>query len=179
LREIGLRVSNYLIFIIFLCLLAAMQSSLWFHIFGTSPAPYFWLLVVCYWTLYRSLTEGVIMTYIATLAMVSMSGIPLSMAFVVHLSVYGCIFLMRDRVLWSGINSYILACGIAALVLPVFVILWSFFLEERSAHEFYFFDWAIRAPLTALFSIPFYYLFTWFDKITQKEAPKDAEAGFI
>ncbi|MCB0350661.1 MAG: hypothetical protein KDD38_05720 [Bdellovibrionales bacterium] len=178
-RELGLLLSNYLIFTFLAIALAAAQASLWFHVFGTFSAPYLWLLIICYWTLYRSLTEAVLMTYIVGFTMITMSGVPLSTAFAVNLSVFGGLFLLRDRVLWSGINSFILASGMAAAALPVFTFIWSNILEPRSISDFHFFEWVLRAPLTALFAFPFFYFFSWIDKVTHKEAPKDAESGFI
>lgn len=178
-REISRLLSNYIIFTFLATLLAAAQASLWFHVFGAFPAPYFWALVICYWTLYRSLTEAVIMTYITTFAMVTMSGIPLSIAFAVNLSLFTTIYLLRDRVLWSGVNSFMFASGIIAGSLPVFTFIWSHILEPRAVSDFHFFQWFLRTPLTALFAFPFFYLFTWIDKLTNKEAPKDSESGFI
>src|SRR4030067_3080111 len=148
-REIGLLLSNYLLFTIMSCLLAAMQSSLWLHIFGFSPAPNLWLLVFNYWTLYRSPAEAVIMSYISTLILVSMSGIPLQMGFAVNLSLLGSIYMLRDRVLWSGVNSYILACGLSSVLLPIYTFVWSWVFETPPLSDFHLFDIALRPLLTA------------------------------
>ncbi len=178
-RELSLLFSNYAIFTAVACALAGVQSSLWLQVFGFSPAPYLFLIVITYWTLYRSMVEGLIITYIVTFAMVSMSGIPLQTSFAVTLSVYGIIYLLRDRVLWGGVNSFMLASGMAAALLPLFNFLWSQALEDRPISDFHFFEWIVRALLTAMFAIPLYALFAWFDRLTHKEAPKDTESSLL
>lgn len=156
-----------------------MQSSLWLHIFGFTPAPYLWLAIINYWTLYRNFTEAVIMNYIATFVFVTMSGMPLNMAFLVNLSIFALIYLMRNRVLWSGSNSFMLSCGITAISLPVFTFVWSRIFEPRPVNEFHFFDSLIRGLLTAATALPLFYLFAWVDKVTQKTPPKEGESGII
>ena len=178
-REVGLLFSNYLFFTILSCALGAMQSSLWFHVFGFAPAPNLWLFVLVYWTLYRSPTEAVIMTYLSTLVLASMSGIPLQMSFLVCLSIFGSIYLLRDRVLWSGVNSFMLACGLSSLSLPIFTFLWSWVVETPPLSDFHFFDWVLRPLLTSAFALPFYYLFCWVDQWTHKETPKETESEFL
>jgi hypothetical protein len=178
-REFALLISNYFIFVILLSWLGAMQSSLWLHVFGFTPAPYLWLAVINYWTLYRSLTEAIIMNYLATFAFITMSGMPLNMAFAVNLSVFSLIFLMKDRVLWSGSNSFMLSCGISALSLPVFTFIWSHVLESRPVSQFYVFDMIIRSLLTAASSLPLYYLFVWMDRWTQRTVVKNRENEIV
>lgn len=156
-----------------------MQASLWYHIVGISSAPYLWLLVLIYWTLHRTWIESIIMCYFVVFTIVTMSGIPLTMAFVVLLSIFTIIYLLRNRVLWTGLNSFTLASGIGALLLPIFIFIFSHFFEERPVQNFYFFDWIIRALLTSAAATPFYFLFTWTDKITFKGIPKENESEVL
>ncbi len=178
-KEIGLVTSNYLLFIFALSSLMSLQSSLWLNLFGHSPAPYFWLSVIAYWTLYRNIYEAILIVYFSALVMITMSGIPLDMSFAVHVSLVGLLYLLKDRVLWSGPNSFMMASGFAALLLPILTFLWSHILEPRPVADFKYFEWTIRALLTSAFSLPLYYIFSWIDKITQKEPPKDNESEVL
>jgi len=178
-REVTRLISNYSIFILSTALLAGMQSSLWMHVFGFFPGPYLWLAVLNYWILYRSPIESVIMSYFVSYYLATMSGAPLSMAFAINLTIHGTIYLLRDRVLWSGPNSFMLSCGLSALILPIASFIWSQFLEPRSSSDFYFFDWIMRGLLTAVFSLPTYYLFAFFDRLTQKEPPTNTESEVL
>ena len=174
-REIGLIAANYVLFLFLTIALSAAQSSLWFHVFGSSPAPYLWLIVGCYWVLTRNFVEATVMVYLTTFIFVTMSGLPLNLAFIVNISVYLVIFALKDRVLWSGNFSFMLASAISAGILPIFVFLYSFLLADRALNDFLFFEWIIRSLLTAIASIPLYYLFSFIDKITLSKATPGAE----
>lgn len=178
-RELFLLMSNYLVFIFIATGLAALQASLWLHVFGYSPAPYLWLTIINYWTLYRSITEAVIMNYFTAFILITMSGIPLEMAFAVQITLFFSIYLLRDRVLWSGPNSFMLSSGIAALILPISIYIWSRFIEVHPSNNFHFFDWIMRSLLTAIFSLPLYYVFIWVDRITQKDTTRSAEPNSL
>lgn len=179
LRETVLLIANYLSFLLLSVLLVSAQGSLWLHVFGYSSAPYIWLAVINYWVLYRNLPEALIMCYVTTFTFYAASGIPLEMAFAVSLSLFVLISLLKDRVLWSGPNSFMLSCCLSAAALPIFTLAWSIALEPRSISHFYFFEWIIRSLLTAATALPLFYLFNFIDKITQKEHPKTSEAGFL
>jgi hypothetical protein len=179
LREILLIISIYALFVGCTTVLTGMQASLWLHIFGFFPAPYLWVPILNYWTLYRTPIEAIIMNYLVTFSLVTMSGVPLGVAFAVNFSIFLVVFSLKDRVLWSGPNSFMLANGIAGLVLPVATFLWSQLLEVRPLSDFYFYEWLIRALLTALFALPLYSLFTFFDNLTHKEAPKNTESEVL
>lgn len=119
------------------------------------------------------------MTYLAAYILIAMTGMPLNMIFAVLIANFVIIYFLKDRVLWSGPNHFMLACGTSALILPLNVLVFSLFLESNSLKEFFFFDWVIRGLLTALFSLPFYHLFSLIDKFTQQEAPKDTSSQII
>jgi hypothetical protein len=175
-QEFLFKVANYLLFAIATCLLAGLQSSLWFHVFGFFPAPYMWLAVLSYWALYRSLTESVIMSYLITYSIVTMSGVPLNMAFGINLTILGLLYLLRDRVLWAGPNSFMLACGISAAALPLVTVILSRMIEETSVVDFHFYDWFVRPLLTAGFALPLFYIFSGIDRLTRKEPPVNTES---
>lgn len=177
--EFGFVIANYLLFAIATSLLAGLQASLWYHVFGFFPAPYLWLAVLNYWALYRSMTEAVIMSYLISFAVVTMSGVPLDMAFAINLALLGLLYLLRDRVLWSGPNSFMLSCGISAIALPLLTFILSRALEESSVVDFHFYDWLLRPLLTAVFSLPLYYIFSAIDRLTRKDPPKNTETEVV
>ncbi len=178
-RELSFKILNYLVFAIATCVLAGFQASLWYHVFGFFPAPYMWLAVLSYWALYRSITEAVIMSYLVSFAVVTMSGAPLDMAFGMNLAVLGVLYMLRDRVLWAGPNSFMLACGISALILPLATFILSHIIEETAVVDFHFYDWLMRPILTAAFSLPLFYLFSAIDRLTNKEPPKHTESEVV
>jgi hypothetical protein len=175
-REIAVLILNYSFFALLTELLAGFQSSLWLHVFGYFPAPYAWIAVLNYWILYRSVYEAIIMCYLVAFAVVTMSGASIEMAIGINLTVLAVISVLRNRILWSGPNSFMLASGISALIIPVASFILSFLLERTSVADFYFYDWVLRALLTSAFSLPLFYIFILLDKATRRESPKDTES---
>jgi hypothetical protein len=179
LRELTLLASNYFIFVIITTALASVQSSLWLQVFGYFPAPYLWLTVLNYWVMFRRPVKAVIMTYFVVYVLIAMTGMPLNMIFAVLITNFFIINFLKDRVLWSGPTHFMLACGTSALLLPVNILAFSMMLEANPIADFYFFDWILRSLLTALFSLPFFHIFSLIDKFTQQEAPKDTSSQII
>ncbi len=178
-REVSYRVLNYLFFVLLAELLAGFQASLWLHVFGYFPSPYAWVAVLIYWALYRSIYEAIIMSYLVSFTVATMTGAPLISVVGVNLTVLGIILLLRNRILWSGPNSFMLAAGISALVIPIVSFALSYFVDRRPADEFYYYDWILRGLLTSAFSLPLYYLFGFVDRMTQREPPKDTESEVV
>ncbi len=177
--ETGFVLLNYLLFGLLAETLAGFQSSLWLHIFGYFPSPYVWIAVLNYWVLYRSIYESLIMSYIVALVMATMTGAPLESVVCINLIVWGVLYLLRNRILWSGPNSYMLAAGISALVIPIASFLLSYFVDRHPSTEFYFYDWILRALLTSAFALPLFYLFGFVDRLTRREPPKDTESEVV
>lgn len=178
-REFLLIIANYLLFLTATILLGGAQSGLWLHIFGYSPAPYLWIAVLNYWALYRSFYESVFMSYLISYVLLTMSGVPLGMAYAIVLTVLSATLLLKDRVLWSGSNSFLLACALSAIITPLAGFIWSQVLEVRPLRSFQFYDFIVRTLLTSAFSFPLYYLFSWMDRLTNKEPPKNTESEVI
>lgn len=178
-REAAYNFLNYALFTLLAELLAGFQASLWLHVFGYFPSPYVWIAVLNYWVLYRSIYEAIIMSYLVAFTVATMTGAPLVGVVCVNLIVLGVIFLLRNRILWSGPNSFMLATGISALVIPVASFGLSYFFDRRPSNEFYFYDWTLRALLTSAFSLPLFYLFGFVDRMTKREPPKDTESEVV
>jgi hypothetical protein len=156
-----------------------MQTSLWLNIFGFIPPPYFLIPVIVYWTLYRSKFEAVFMTYLISISIIGFSSVTLFMNFIGHLCVFGTSYSLKDRVLWSGPNSFMLGCLISAFALQPITFIVSQFFELNPMAEFLFWDWLIRSLLTALVSYPLFFIFSACDKWTQKEPPRDTESEVL
>jgi hypothetical protein len=66
-----------------------------------------------------------------------------------------------------------------AALLPLIIFGLSFSLETTPVRSFHFFSWLMSPLLTALFSIALYPVFQFFDRVTHKEAPREAEQGLL
>ena len=175
-REFGYGLLNYFLFALLGELLAGFQASLWLHVFGYFPSPYAWVTVLIYWALYRSIYEALIMCYLVAFTVATMTGAPLVSVIGINFTILAVILLLRNRTLWSGPNSFMLAAGIAALVIPIASLVISYFVDRRPVDEFYYYDWILQSLLTSAFALPLYYLFGFVDRITRREPPKDTES---
>lgn len=178
-RELAFQIINYVSFIIVAIFLGAVQSALWLQVFGYTPAPYLWLTIANYWIMFRSPTRAIIMSYLLAYVLFSMSGMPLSVIFVVLIINFGILYVLRDRVLWAGPTQFMLACGALAFAIPFSSIIGALLFESASTIEFHFFSWVVSALFTALSALPIYYILVIIDKLTQQEAPKNSNSELI
>ncbi len=173
----GLLIGNYLIFLGFLALFVAFQSSVWFQVLGSLPAPQMWIPVFVFWCIYREPHESVIMTYALT-ALVSTQT---SLTFAIFLSINVCIFasvwLIKQRFYWSGSGFYILMSGLSTLIFFILHLLFSLLLEDNPLTRPDWFSWALSPLLTMFFALIFYHVFFLFDRITAKEVPRETSGG--
>ncbi len=178
-RELSFQVINYICFILIAILLGAIQSALWLQVFGYTPAPYLWMTITNYWIMFRSPVRAMIMSYLVAYVLFSMSGMPLSVIFVVLMVNFGFLYILRDRVLWAGPTQFMLACGGLAFVVPISSMIGAYFFETAPNVEFHFFSWIVSALFTALSALPIYYILVVIDKLTQQEAPKNTSSELI
>ena len=178
-RELSFQILNYISFVLVAIFLGAIQSALWLQVFGYTPPPYLWLAVANYWIMFRSPVRAVIMSYLLAYVLFSMSGMPLSVIFVVLIINFAILYVLRDRVLWAGPTQFMLACGALAFVVPISSILGGWLFETAPYVEFHFFSWIVSALFTALSALPIYYILVVIDKLTQQEAPKNTNSELI
>ena len=178
-RELSLVISNYIVFILICFLLTGIQTSLWLQLFGYFPGPILWIPVLNYWAFNRSPMEAIIMSYLIVFILSTMTGMPLGIIFISVLACYGIIFLLKDRVLWSGPSHFTLSTAITGYSLPIIILVTSWSLENQPVTDFQFFNWILSPLLTALFSLFLYPVFIIFDRLTAKGAPRDNESEVL
>jgi hypothetical protein len=92
------KVLNFLLLLIVLVFSAGFQSTFWYQLFGTVPAPMLWLCLIVYVTLYRKLYGALFTIYVMSLALMGFSAIPMKMLLVSLLLVYLILYTIRSRV---------------------------------------------------------------------------------
>ncbi len=178
-REVSLVFANYSLFLTSLLLLASLQSSLWMQLLGSFPPPQTWVPFIVYAALYRRATESFVMIYLLTLAVASLSAIPLGFFLLLNLLLAGFIFLFKERIYWPGSTYFVLVCGSSVILFSVLHFGLSWAIEHNPARSYHFFDWTLGSLLTMLLGFPLYRLMTWFDHLTQKELPTEAGAQWL
>ncbi|MGZ3723212.1 MAG: hypothetical protein ACXVA9_09795 [Bdellovibrionales bacterium] len=158
-------------------ILAAVQTTLWFLVFGRFPAPMFWLIVLVYLSVTRPLWEATMMTYLLSFAVAPFTASPYEVVLVFCLGLMVLLFLIRERVFWGGPTYFMLMVGGASLAAPVLYWLVSRWLDKNPLYVPEIFDWLISGCLTTLFSLPLYRLYQWYDVIASQDAFAEGRVG--
>lgn len=155
----------------------AIQTSLWFLVFGRFPAPMFWLVILVYMSVTRPLWEATLMTYLLTFVNSSFTAFPFEALLVYSLLLMLCLILIRERVFWGGPTFFMLMVGVASLSAPVLFWMASRWFDRNPVFIPAVFDWLIAALLTALASLPIYSLYQWFDRVALLDAGSEGRVG--
>jgi hypothetical protein len=157
--------------------LCALETGLWFLVFGRFPAPLFWLVILVYMSVTRPLWEATMMVYLLTLVNSGFTVLPFEAALIFSLIMMILLFLIRERVYWGGPTYFMLMVGVAAATAPVLFWLVSRWFDKNPVFIPEIFDWLISALLTVIFSLPIYRLYQWFDHISMMDAGSEGRIG--
>lgn len=157
--------------------LSAVQTSLWFLVFGRFPAPMFWLIVLVYVSVTRPLWEATLMTYLLAFANSGFSAFPFEGFLVYLLLLMLLLVLIRERVYWGGPTFFMLMVGVAATAAPIVFWLCSRWFDRNPIFIPDLFDWIVSGLLTLLFSLPIYRLYEWFDRVALMDAGSEGRVG--
>lgn len=178
-KSLGASLTNYGIFWFLALLLTAFQSSLWLQLFGYSSSPYAWITILAFWTIYRSVAEGLIMVYLLSVTIAPSTAMPLDLLIFSNILLFTVGHMFRRRIYWPGGTYFMLVCGAMALMLPFTHILGSWLLDDGVGANFLFFEWIMRTLLTTLLALPLHPLFAWADRVTHKVLPHEAGSGIL
>jgi hypothetical protein len=157
--------------------LSAAQTSLWFLVLGHFPPPMFWLIVLVYVSVTRPLWEATMMTYLLSFAIAPFTAAPFEAVLVFCLLLTVLIFLFRERVFWGGPTYFMMMVAGTSLAAPLVYWAVSRWLDKSPLSIPDIFDWLISGCLTALFSLPMYRLYQWFDRIAAQDAGAEGRVG--
>jgi hypothetical protein len=178
-KTLGQYFSNYLVFVIALLLLAALQSSLWLQLFGWFPAPQLWMPILVFWVLYRELWEGVLMVYLLTVVLSGFTALSFPHFLAVNLLTCLALVFAKRRVYWAGATFFMLATGACVAFFIFFSLLVSWRYDNNPVQDVSVFGWLMTLLLTMLVSLPLHFVFSWFDRFTHKEHPTEAGTGIL
>jgi hypothetical protein len=156
---------------------SAVQTSLWFLIFGRFPAPMFWLVVLVYISVTRPLWEATLFTYLLTFAIAPFTASPFEAILVFSLGLMLLIMLVRERVFWGGPTYFMLMVGGTTLAAPILYWMTSRWIDKKPLYFPDIFEWLIAGCLTTLFSLPIYRLYQWYDQIASQDAGREGRVG--
>jgi hypothetical protein len=162
------KVLNFLLLMILLVILAGFQSTFWYQLFGTVPAPMLWLCLIVYVTLYRKLYGALFTIYVMSLVLMGFTVMPMKMLLLTLLLVFFILYSIRSRVFWEGPAYYTLMCCVAAFSYHAIYFFGSWMMERNSA-PLDFWDRIIQLVLTPAFCVPLFTILSKIDKLTLDE----------
>ena len=175
-RERLLLIANLGLFSLAALILASLQTSLWYQIFGYFPGPALWIPCLIYVALFRSTLEASIFAYLCAFALSTMTAMPEGLFMIVTLALVLSAQLFKRRIFWEGSSYLMLTCGLASLLFNLYHWGATFMLGDYPITSPAVMDWLIEALLTPLAAPPLFPIFLWFDKITSREPAADVTA---
>lgn len=149
-------------------ILSGLQTTFWFQVFGSLPAPLLWLNLVLYLILYRRPVEGILTIYFLGLFLRPFTAMPLGVLWLTLLVIFGLVAFVKKRVFWPGTRYFFVASigiSISYHISYFFISRW----VESNPATFSFFHRFFEVVFTALTSIPLFVIFSTLDRVTNKE----------
>ncbi|MGE5087115.1 MAG: hypothetical protein ACM3MG_12490 [Bacillota bacterium] len=159
---------NFLFFMAMLLLVAGIQTTFWFQIFGNVPAPLLWLNLIVYVTLYRKPFPAIFTIYAMGFVLLTFTAMPLKMMWISLLLLFTLVYGIKSRVFWSGSGYYTIMCGFSAVAYHLIYFFISMVLEKNPT-SFEITDRLVQIVLTPSFAFPLYWILAKIDKISQDE----------
>ncbi len=172
-RSRHLIVLNYFLFLVLTLFLLSLLKPIWSQLLQGIPLPQLWIVTLAYWVMARRLMEGIIMTYLLSFLVASLTVMSLSMVLLINMLLFGGGLLIKRNVFWPGPSYLMFLAGLQALSFPFvhFGVSWIF--ESNPMRFPAVFQWALACGLTALFSRFLFFVFRAFDILTSKESPPE------
>jgi hypothetical protein len=149
-------------------LLSGLQTTFWFQIFGSLPAPLLWLNLVLYLILYRKPMEGILSIYLLGLFLRPFTAMPLGILWLDLLAVFAVMSFIKKRVFWPSSRYFVMASFGIGLCYHLAYFLSSHWFESNPA-TISFFHRFFEIIFTTVTSLPIYISLSWLDGITHKE----------
>ncbi|MBC86616.1 MAG: hypothetical protein CL677_05500 [Bdellovibrionaceae bacterium] len=173
-----LLILNYFCFVVYGIFTIGFQTSIWSQVLGGFPPPHFWLPVLAYWSLYRSPKEGLIMTYLITLLVASVTAMPLGMFLLLNIILYALSYTFKSKFYQPGPIFFAIICGAMSVAfMPIHFIL-SLIIEPTPIQDLEIIFWLLQSLLTPLLSFAVYPIFCIIDDLTNKELPTEVGRQF-
>lgn len=167
--QIRFNLINLIVVILLGLILSGLQTTFWFQIFGSLPAPLLWLNLALYLILYRRPLEAILTIYLLALFLRPFTAMPLGVIWLTLFVVFAAVSFVKKRVFWPGTKYFFIASLGASVTYHVSYFLISRWVDDNPA-TFSFFHRFFEVVFTALTSIPLFVVFSAVDRLTNKES---------
>jgi hypothetical protein len=159
---------NLILIMLIGLVLCGLQTTFWFQILGSIPAPLLWLNLVLYLILYRKPMEGILTIYLFGLFLRPFTAMPLGVLWMNLLIIFGVMSFVKKRVFWPSFRYFVTASfGLSVCYHIVYLVISHWF--EANPATVSFFHRIFEVIFTTVTAAPLYYILSWVDRVTHKE----------
>lgn len=159
---------NVLLFLLATLMLATVQTSLWFQIFGYFPSPALWIPVLIYVALHRSTLETIIYSYLTAFVLASMTAMPEGVLMISCLGVALTAQVFKKRIYWNSASYVMMVTGLGALLFQIYHWGATYVFGDPLSSPAVI-DWLIEALLTPLVAPLLFPVFRWIDRLSDRD----------
>ncbi len=106
---------HFVLIFILAGLLAGVQTSFWFQLFGSITPPLLWLVVFTYVALYRDGIGALFQLMLLGLMLAAFSGSSVKVFYLSVTLYFLVLHFIKGRIFWSGSGHFLLMCAIGAV----------------------------------------------------------------
>ena len=155
---------HFTLIFLFGLLLAGLQTSFWFQLFGSTTPPLLWLVVFTYIIIYRVGMSALLQLMFLGLMLAYFSGTSLKVFYICLLSYYFIIYFIKSRIFWNGAGYFLLMCAVGSVAYHVIFVA-ATILMDRSRPDSLWLERATQILFTPAFAFPIFWLMQRLDSM--------------
>jgi hypothetical protein len=148
--------------------LTSIQTSLWYHFFGSFAGPMLWLLIIVYLNIYKKPLEAILLSYFIGVQIYYFGWIPLGFLFSLILILFSLTWLVKERIFWPGPGYFMYASAASVVAYHIIYVVCSWMFESIHVKEFNLVDRIAQCLITPLFAIPVFYILKYLERWTDQ-----------
>jgi len=146
--------------------LSAFQTVFWFQLLGQLAPPLLWLCVINYVILARREPQSLILVYLLSIAVSSLSSASVGVFLTVIFLYFWIVILFKENFYIESLSYFILVNLGGSFLFHILFFCVSRLMENQPT-QVLFFDRVTQILLTPLFSIPLYWVLKKWEKFTK------------
>lgn len=170
-------VVNLVVYSVMALLLAGLQTSLWYHLFGGMTPPALWLLLILFLALFRSTREGILNVFVISAALSVFTGASTGLLTITTLSFYLTYRFFKSRIFWPGLSYFALMSFTSVIVFKLYYWFFSTLLERIPLTKPLFWATVGQTVLTGIMSFLLFPFLRAFDQMLRDEAKEGWSQG--
>jgi hypothetical protein len=150
-------------------LLAGAQTSFWFHVFGSIPAPALWLCLIIFVSLYRGAVEGILYVHSISFILSVFTSMPMGIFSMVNIAIFLTGLFVKSRVFGRSTIYYITMCAVSVPVFYFYQTMASVLFENKPVTDIEIVPVIFQTLVTVPAAFILFYTFIGADALMRDE----------